>query len=178
MNRSMAVGCALAVASVTSLGGQASSGDKTVWQRDVRGAAVAVVARPFNDVGEVAYYVQIKPLGSRQTKETRLQHVLGALQSISVWDERRLVIVGRDVGSVIDLPTATLEDQFFGADFALSPSGRFVAYTGVQPRTRDDSASATYVVYDVSLTARGQSHENDWLRSPRGVRGRHRGISQ
>src|SRR4051812_30990436 len=96
----------------------------TVWQGTVGGAAVSLVSQWVSDPNDARYRVDILPAGATQSTQVSLRNALGASPTVNTWNGQRLLIIVGDVLSIVDVPTATLSDQFVASSPAISSDSR------------------------------------------------------
>lgn len=132
--------------------GSAQIPARDVWRSDVAGFSVAVVERPGTEANRTDPDYVVRVTGNaRPAQELTLLYGGGRNLNVHVWNNQRLILVGDRVVSIVDIPSATLVDEFLGVSPSISPDRRFVAYS--RRTSRLDDEDDVYLVYDVSRSA-------------------------
>src|SRR5690242_14018467 len=78
---------------------------------------------PFTDI-----LVSARVTAAGKTSTFEIATFGRSVDLVVPWESNRLVVISGEIASIVDLPAALVVDQFYAAQPAISPTGRFIAF--------------------------------------------------
>jgi hypothetical protein len=97
---------------------------------------------PFTDI-----LVSARVTAAGKTSTFEIATFGRSVDLVVPWESDRLVVISGEIASIVDLPAALVVDQFYAAQPAISPTGRFIAFSQYRPLQSQDED--VLLVYDV-----------------------------